>query len=692
MQSRRICFSRCTSALINFTRAYTIVTDAQRRTEVHSPPNIATAALQVPEALSAIESPTPALSCDVEIVDPHVTTAPAGTLTVAQARHLQRRRRARLLRARLMQRLKRSRAVDRREKRVERRRASRETRAGSDAQPQRGEVASEVQRILDDATLARLVRESEVAAAQRIPSRNDEAAALRGIRSANKHMAKRKPARLRKTAKVAAAAAKRRVLIDDGVTTPFAADSPTLRELYMVQRQLRARTKQSALRMRLEAAGVDLRSVQRHQSTEFPGLQLLFQESDVTESSTRGHGPGGQATNRRMQTCLLHHIPTGIVVRYSKFPSLLMNRKMARVMLNRQLEQRLLGPLSKAGAKQMRLQRSSERIAAKRQQQAQQVSVARAEVSGADRGESFASFLRGGSDGRVLGVLPPAALFDAAARLAVGDHDLTAMNRPPLELTAVGTPAEALLDRARAQAMKAGDRMGLTQVESRCAGSPMISICNGEDRARGITHAMLTGDAFSGDAWWIMLQCSNVDAKRVWCYLPPLWFQYVLPRYGALGPVYGPIQRWEAETQNELLREPTLVHRLETGLGILLQLFGLQLNRASPSSPPTIRLESDTAWAERRERLANGGAKVALRASHQSLMQHRMELTAAAMRDFFSLQAVELSRGLQTAGGNLSKVQIAARQRRSNAAVACREIGSALASDTLPPDTFPAQR
>ncbi|ESS69053.1 peptide chain release factor 1 [Trypanosoma cruzi Dm28c] len=73
----------------------------------------------------------------------------------------------------------------------------------------------------------------------------------------------------------------------------------------------------------------------------------LFREEDLCEQSTLGRGPGGQATNRRMQTAIVKHEPSGIVVKFSKFPSYWLNRKAAREILNLRLEEHLLGPGSR---------------------------------------------------------------------------------------------------------------------------------------------------------------------------------------------------------------------------------------------------------------------------------------------------------------------------------------------------------
>ncbi|KPI83205.1 hypothetical protein ABL78_7773 [Leptomonas seymouri] len=75
----------------------------------------------------------------------------------------------------------------------------------------------------------------------------------------------------------------------------------------------------------------------------------FFREEDVIEESTLGRGPGGQATNRRMQTAIVRHLPSNIIVKFSRFPSLWLNRRAARELLNLRLEERLLGPASRLG-------------------------------------------------------------------------------------------------------------------------------------------------------------------------------------------------------------------------------------------------------------------------------------------------------------------------------------------------------
>lgn len=42
---------------------------------------------------------------------------------------------------------------------------------------------------------------------------------------------------------------------------------------------------------------------------------LALAESDLDEQFVKGHGPGGQATNKTSNCVVLKHVPTGIVVK-----------------------------------------------------------------------------------------------------------------------------------------------------------------------------------------------------------------------------------------------------------------------------------------------------------------------------------------------------------------------------------------
>lgn len=79
------------------------------------------------------------------------------------------------------------------------------------------------------------------------------------------------------------------------------------------------------------------------------GRSFFFREEDLQETSTLGRGPGGQATNRRKQTVLLVHMPTQLSVKVSRFPSLRLNKRAAREILNLRLEEHLIGSKSLLG-------------------------------------------------------------------------------------------------------------------------------------------------------------------------------------------------------------------------------------------------------------------------------------------------------------------------------------------------------
>ncbi|CAD2217908.1 hypothetical protein AGDE_06551 [Angomonas deanei] len=105
-----------------------------------------------------------------------------------------------------------------------------------------------------------------------------------------------------------------------------------------------------------------------HQSSKLPRYRsalferwYIFKEEDVREESTLGRGPGGQATNRRMQTVILKHVPSDIIVKFSRFPSLHLNRRAARDLLNERLEEHLLGVDSVLGRRKMLRERRARR-------------------------------------------------------------------------------------------------------------------------------------------------------------------------------------------------------------------------------------------------------------------------------------------------------------------------------------------
>ncbi|CUG91060.1 Hypothetical protein, putative [Bodo saltans] len=85
--------------------------------------------------------------------------------------------------------------------------------------------------------------------------------------------------------------------------------------------------------------------------------KYFFKEEDLVEYFTKGRGPGGQATNRRMQTAVVHHKPSGVIVRHSKWPSLWLNRRAARELVNLRLERSILGRKSELGQEETKFKR-----------------------------------------------------------------------------------------------------------------------------------------------------------------------------------------------------------------------------------------------------------------------------------------------------------------------------------------------
>ncbi|KAG8456045.1 hypothetical protein GDO86_002013 [Hymenochirus boettgeri] len=65
---------------------------------------------------------------------------------------------------------------------------------------------------------------------------------------------------------------------------------------------------------------------------------LKLDEKDLEEQFVRGHGPGGQATNKTSNCVVLKHIPSGIVVKCHQTRSVELNRKKAREILQGKID------------------------------------------------------------------------------------------------------------------------------------------------------------------------------------------------------------------------------------------------------------------------------------------------------------------------------------------------------------------
>ncbi|XP_053557772.1 mitochondrial translation release factor in rescue [Bombina bombina] len=70
--------------------------------------------------------------------------------------------------------------------------------------------------------------------------------------------------------------------------------------------------------------------------TSFELLEL--NENDLEEQFVRGHGPGGQATNKTSNCVVLKHVPSGIVVKCHQTRSVEVNRKRAREILQEKID------------------------------------------------------------------------------------------------------------------------------------------------------------------------------------------------------------------------------------------------------------------------------------------------------------------------------------------------------------------
>ncbi|XP_056391785.1 mitochondrial translation release factor in rescue [Hyla sarda] len=65
---------------------------------------------------------------------------------------------------------------------------------------------------------------------------------------------------------------------------------------------------------------------------------LELNEKDLEEQFVRGHGPGGQATNKTNNCVVLKHIPSGIVVKCHQTRSMEVNRIRARRILQEKVD------------------------------------------------------------------------------------------------------------------------------------------------------------------------------------------------------------------------------------------------------------------------------------------------------------------------------------------------------------------
>lgn len=83
--------------------------------------------------------------------------------------------------------------------------------------------------------------------------------------------------------------------------------------------------------------GMAASAVQVAGRKDFPAL-LPLNESELEEQFVKGHGPGGQATNKTSNCVVLKHVPSGIVVKCHQTRSVDQNRKIARKVLQEKVD------------------------------------------------------------------------------------------------------------------------------------------------------------------------------------------------------------------------------------------------------------------------------------------------------------------------------------------------------------------
>ena len=92
----------------------------------------------------------------------------------------------------------------------------------------------------------------------------------------------------------------------------------------------------------------DTATAKKSSQKQLPALE----EGEIEESFVRGGGAGGQKINKTSSKVVLTHVPTGVTVATQKTRSLQQNRKIARKMLQEQVDLFLNGEDSKVAAKQ----------------------------------------------------------------------------------------------------------------------------------------------------------------------------------------------------------------------------------------------------------------------------------------------------------------------------------------------------
>jgi hypothetical protein len=98
--------------------------------------------------------------------------------------------------------------------------------------------------------------------------------------------------------------------------------------------------------------------------------EIVIRESDLNESFVRSSGPGGQCVNKRSSCVQLLHVPTGTRVKCQITRSLQQNRRLAREILKRELDDIVNGKNSANSAQRVKKRRQDDRLRRRREQRA----------------------------------------------------------------------------------------------------------------------------------------------------------------------------------------------------------------------------------------------------------------------------------------------------------------------------------
>jgi len=86
-------------------------------------------------------------------------------------------------------------------------------------------------------------------------------------------------------------------------------------------------------------------------------IKIVLNEEELSERFVKGTGSGGQKINKTKNRVQLTHLPTGISVSYQDARDLYTNRKWARELLIRKLDQHFNGSNSKIEKKHERIRK-----------------------------------------------------------------------------------------------------------------------------------------------------------------------------------------------------------------------------------------------------------------------------------------------------------------------------------------------